>query len=387
VGAYSVSSGTQVALAEGLKSSTWTLQSADNESDALTNYLGAVSCSSVDACMAVGTYESLTMPMPHTDPPEVLAEIWNGTKWALRSVASPAGATDTYLTGVSCTSAAHCVAVGTYENSSHVQVTLAEVWNGTTWTVQATPNPNPSSGSVLSLVSCGSATSCVAVGHYTDSTGLLTFAEVWNGTKWKVESTALPAGATSTQLNSVSCSSATACTAVGSFDTSAGVGAALAESWDGTDWTVQTTASPAGAPATFFYGVSCTSASACTAVGTFDEGPIPAALIETWNGTGWAVDTAATPPGTDVGLTGVSCTAVDACTAVGGYTSSSGTVVPLAEAWNGTDWSIQSTPSPSGASASDIVAVSCSDGAACTGVGNYTDGSGVQTSLVETEGS
>jgi hypothetical protein len=44
-------------------------------------------------------------------------------------------------------------------------------------------------------------------------------------------------------------------------------------------------------------------------------------------------------------LYGVSCTSATACTAVGYYTNSGGTDVTLAEGWNGTSWAIQVTPS------------------------------------------
>ena len=42
----------------------------------------------------------------------------------------------------------------------------------------------------------------------------------------------------------------------------------LAEVWDGSTWTVQSTPNPTGATSGSLYGVSCTSATACTAVGT-----------------------------------------------------------------------------------------------------------------------
>jgi hypothetical protein len=42
----------------------------------------------------------------------------------------------------------------------------------------------------------------------------------------------------------------------------------------------------------------------------------------------------------------VSCTTSIACTAVGGYVSDIGQPVTLAEHWDGTAWSTQSTPIP-----------------------------------------
>ncbi|MEA2314573.1 MAG: hypothetical protein QOI03_1265, partial [Solirubrobacteraceae bacterium] len=45
------------------------------------------------------------------------------------------------LSGVSCTTASACTAVGYYVNSAGTRLTLAERWNGTSWATQTTPNP------------------------------------------------------------------------------------------------------------------------------------------------------------------------------------------------------------------------------------------------------
>ena len=59
------------------------------------------------------------------------------------------------------------------------------------------------------------------------------------------------------------------------------------------------------------------------------------------------------PPGTALQseLYGASCTSASACTAVGDYVTSTGASKTLAERWNGTAWTLQSTPNPSGGSA------------------------------------
>jgi hypothetical protein len=66
----------------------------------------------------------------------------------------------------------------------------------------------------------------------------------------------------SSVLIAVSCTSATACTAVGSGNTRV-----LVERWNGETWSVQPTPKPAGSSDSVLMGVSCTSATACTAVG------------------------------------------------------------------------------------------------------------------------
>ena len=64
------------------------------------------------------------------------------------------------------TAATACTAVGDYGNSSGNDVTLAERWNGSSWKIQPTPNPTGQAASVLSGVSCTAATACTAVGDY-----------------------------------------------------------------------------------------------------------------------------------------------------------------------------------------------------------------------------
>jgi hypothetical protein len=73
-------------------------------------------------------------------------------------------------------------------------------------------------------VSCAIATACSAVGQ---SGG--TLAEAWNGTTWTIQPTANPPAATSSRLNSVSCATSSACTAVGYYTNSAGNDLTLAE--------------------------------------------------------------------------------------------------------------------------------------------------------------
>ncbi len=118
--------------------------------------------------------------------------------WAIQATPSPAGATESYLQGVSCVSAASCTAVGYYRSSAGALLTLAEHRDGVGWAIQATPNPvGTNVGPVyLGAVSCASATSCTAVGHYASPAGNAGFplAEHWDGTAWAIQAT--PARAT-----------------------------------------------------------------------------------------------------------------------------------------------------------------------------------------------
>ncbi len=303
----------------------------------------------------------------------ILALIIGGTLWAVPTAAkaaswsiqptpNPVGSTNSVLYGVSCTSARTCIAVGGASSGA-----LAERWNGIRWSILPTPPESP----VLYGVSCISARACTAVG---EATGGLTRAERWNGISWQIQPTpsqpgyfGVPAG----QLAAVSCTSLSACMAVGS-----GYHSVFAEQWNGNAWTLQSLPAPPGTGISYnlqLTAVSCTSANACTAVG-FNGNP-DLTLAEQWNGSVWQQQTSQTPPipgGIFYGaFEGVSCTSVIVCSAVGNtlLASTSYQLVEgtLAESWNGADWAIQSTPTLAGASS--LNSVSCTSANACTAVG------------------
>lgn len=58
-----------------------------------------------------------------------LAEGWNGATWVLQATPNPVGALASSLNGAACPSSTVCEAVGDYDNSSGIQVTLVEAWS------------------------------------------------------------------------------------------------------------------------------------------------------------------------------------------------------------------------------------------------------------------
>jgi hypothetical protein len=195
---------------------------------------------------------------------EALAESWNGTSWSLLSPPLPAAATSSGLSGVSCDSARACTIVGYFGTSQRSAVALAEAWNGTAWSIESPLNP--SFQSLFDGVSCNSPLACSAVGGFVSYDGsygtALPLAELWDGTSWSVHNTPNPVQ-NDTILDSVSCTSATLCTAVGLYTTNNS--ATLAEVWNGKNWSIRST--PTGESSRLFSGVSCPSASVCFAVG------------------------------------------------------------------------------------------------------------------------
>jgi len=299
----------------------------------------------------------------------VFAEALTTAGWATLSPVIPTRASSSELSGVSCLSATSCTAVGSYNNGTDT-VTLIEHWTGgkkNTWVVQPTTPPTGSTYGELTAVSVNPGT---AVGFYYPTTGPeATLAERWNGKQWVIQKTPNPTRSLSTVLNAVSCtSSGAACTAVGFYYNTANTTLSVAEHWNGKAWVIQKSMNPKGAFYSELYGVSCSSGTACTAVGYFVTSSPLVALAERWNGKTWALES--TPTGvSDPWLTGVSCSSATACTAVGfGDDSPS---VTLAEQWNGNTnkWAVQTTPNQ-GSNGTVLSGVSCLSATECIAAGS-----------------
>jgi hypothetical protein len=258
-----------------------------------------------------------------------------------------------------------------------------------TWSVVRSPNRG-TIGSGLSAVSCASAQRCTAVGAYAGSTGLgRTLAESWNGSRWSV----VPSpnrGSGSNALFGASCAAAAACMAVGASGLANGAATGLSvgqqrtltESWDGTRWSVLPSPSP-GSTGSALFGVSCAAADACAAVGaTGNSGDVERPLVESWDGAQWTV-----VPSPSLGSAGtlfaVSCTANNACMAVGCFGKGNNCFRTLAESWDGARWTMVPSPSP-GTFANRLNGVSCAAADACTAVGvTGNKNSGVTATLIE----
>jgi subtilisin family serine protease/sugar lactone lactonase YvrE len=285
--------------------------------------------------------------------------------------------------GVSCMSSEACVSVGaSWSPGLNTRVTLAEIWNGKAWSAMSTPNPSGlSEGSkfnrfaVLRGVSCPSSSACVAVGYYRGTEDLTKpVAMSWNGSAWTTMSVSPPSGANEAWLEGVSCSSSSACAAVGSYKDSSGVEKALAMGWNGSKWSTQSTPSPSGAISTKLRGVSCSTSSACMAVGEFRNSTnAENSLGMSWNGSTWTVQSTPSPAGSQLAsLYGVSCSASNACTAVGYNKLTSLTMIEgMALRWNGSEWKAQSTSGLTPGKESLLQAVSCTAASTCLAVGYY----------------
>lgn len=324
---------------------------------------------------------------------------WNGSAWAQVSVPSPggtAGGDVSQLFGVRCFLASDCWAVGFYQPNGGAGVNQALHWNGRRWSVVPTPAPGGSvSGDTSELfeVVCVSSANCWAVGEYgVESPTELFLNQVlhWNGRRWALKTVPNPGGTATndiSELNSVRCTSATTCLAVGSYGTLNSPTTLLNQAlqWNGTTWSQVTTPNPGGTTGdgTFndLVGLACSASANCWAVGSYGTFTFPGTSLNQalhWNGSAWSQVTVPEPNGTGSGgsqqLTFANCKSATNCWAVGNYGSplSPGFVLNLALHWDGGKWSLVDTPEPGGAASGDtnnLNAVRCTSTTNCWAVG------------------
>jgi hypothetical protein len=247
------------AVAYGWNGSSWTVQTVPD--NAYTELLG-VSCTKDGTCQAVGFSGQPGLSQP------LALRLTRGT-WEAETTArpTPVDNDNVSFTSVSCSTSSNCVAGGFNDNGGETAASLAETWNGATWSV------TPVSGSGISSISCPS-TSCLYLTSQFESSPASAG-----------EINANPPAAISdvgpNALAVVFCSGIDACEAVGRTP----VGFTLAaDRWNGSHWVEQALIQPKkGGDLT---AVSCPVTGWCMAVGA--QAAAPDAIAETWTPSGWA---------------------------------------------------------------------------------------------------
>jgi hypothetical protein len=393
LGVSGASCDSQVTMPVAAPTSSATPMSARslNTGSTQDDVLQAVSCTSASNCWAVGYYFSATGNY------QTLIEHWDGTAWAIVTSPNTSPTDNDNLYKVTCASALECWAVGFYQNlTSGLYQTLIEQWNGTSWTIVASPNTTDVTGAmehdVLYGVACASASDCWAVGvSYSRTTGgpYQTLTEHWNGTSWLVVASAdTPPPVRDNQLYGVTCASPTECWAVGFSETSEPFVSiprqTLIEQWNGTSWSIVTSPDANTNSVNYLFSAACTSASDCWAVGwNYNAQGIAQALFERWNGSSWAIVTSPITAGHFDALYDVTCVAASECWAVGQYFIGDSAYHTLIEQWDGTSWALVSSPNTNPAQTNELLGVACASASDCWAVGFYVNDSGVAQTLTE----
>lgn len=371
-GAGTVPSGPSPAEAGGAFSgsgpgSTWDIPATPDPSGdwgaGADNIIDGVSCASATFCMASGYY------VPRPEKPQTyfsvpLFERWDGSTWS--TVYPPEGTATSQdeVKGISCPSVDFCMAVGTAAGRPGARLAasnLALRYDGT-WSVVPVPNPPFGEGleqSELSDVSCTSPSACVAVGSVVYSRYLSSKAviEQWNGVSWSLVDS--PSVGAENTLEGVSCTTngGSRCVAVGAENPTSNQGTpnvnghAVVEVDQAGEWSVAAKVDAIPANHSNLTAVSCLSATDCVAVGRYQIGHDSFLLDDNWNGRAWAA--VHTPPNFGPAV-GVSCTSATNCLDVGG----AGKVAR----WDGTSWDTVPTPADSAHSEGSVLmasAISC----------------------------
>jgi hypothetical protein len=352
-----------LAPAAQAQAAPWTVVPSANANTG-NNVLAAVTSVVASDVWAVGNLTTAT------GATQALTEHWDGTAWSL--VPSPS-VLESSLLGTAGVSATDVWAVGSFLTSGSVEQALFEHWNGRKW-VQA-KSPATPAGTVMRGVAAVSASDIWAVGSSLNATSVSqTLIEQFNGRKWSV----VPSPDASTQNNRLDAVTAVAANdvwAVGTAQTASGVFQTLTEHWDGAAWSI--VASPAGTQA------ELDTAAAVSSNDVWAAGHSGSAtLIEHWNGTSWAVVPSPSPGPLFNVLNGIAVVAANDIWAVGSSQNSSGISATLIEQWNGTSWSVVTSPSPGSAASLSGAAANPVSGQAWA-VGNFTAASGAQQTLTE----
>jgi hypothetical protein len=306
----------------------------------------SVSCVTTH-CLVVGSYSDAKL---HTEAFSIHSD--TGSFTLSRSVPSPADAASdpvAQLLDVSCASATHCVAVGSYHDRSGAYRPMAVSWSNGSWSAaRALPLPVNHSlsakvlaqqGSAADSISCGSTSDCLVGGTYEAGAGVSEgfVVHLHDGLGVSSEEVALPAIAASDPLVSIGAISCVgpSCALSGTFARGDGTTRAFVVSGLVGAFTARASVvtPPDNAPADTSASLSslgCASAGSCTAAGTYRTGDGPTALFEVAEHSGhWSKGVAldlptdsATEPSALV--SGISCTAVGSCTGIGRYLDDSG---------------------------------------------------------------
>jgi hypothetical protein len=241
------------------------------------------------------------------------------------------------------------------------------------WVRVAVPSPS-AARNVLFSVSCVSATTCTAVGYYFPTGGeRALIMSTTNGSTWTRRSVAPPSDVA--ELRDVACTSPVQCTAVGTYfvgfvNGEIKLATFIVRMIDGVNWTRVPSPNPGGLSSEL-NSVSCVTANRCRAVGAAGDRTL---VLRTSNGTSWFREPSPNL-GTGVNeLQSIDCVNNAACTAVGAYRPVPGENVRartlIVRTNNGPPWVVAPSPNPAPSQAESLLnEVSCSSPTSCVAVG------------------
>lgn len=277
----------------------------------------------------------------------------------------------TSLNGIDCVGEGVCFAVGSTSAQGYPQGGFMEEGIGTSWIpiltgalrTSVTGQGNDSGTSLqLNDISCASEAKCWAVGSDAGSAFVGEYESGVGFTASTIPQTVpFMAEGDASELNGVACTSSNYCIAVGNS-----LGGTISLQYNGIHWKEIAT------PTQFSYGssllsISCVT-SRCWSVGTSEVAGATIPLIEYFDGSTWSVRSSPVIGSSDAQLQGISCIAITQCYAVGTL-NKNGTFGPLAEEYEQSKWVVNQF-SPRLVHDFHLTAVSCVSFAQCYAVGS-----------------
>jgi hypothetical protein len=306
-------------FAEHYDGKKWTVVPTPTTGANFTSFYGAAA--SQGQAWAVGEY----LNSKYQD--RALIESWNGSQWSIADNPQPGSARD-MLFGASALSPSDVWVVGDQEGSDGKFETLAEHWDGSSWTSIPTPDPGPA-GNHLYAVDAVSPDDVWAagmqLGYGSPDQGLV---EHWDGTKWSVVASPAPASADLVMLTGIT-ATATQVWVAGEADGPESGGQPFIAGYQDGGWTIpQLPAVPDGANWTNLWGIKQAGGSVW-AVGTYVDPATDNSNTLVLQGTGgtWAVN-AAPDPGSGSNILG-GITSVDGQLWAAGVYDNGGNEIPL----------------------------------------------------------
>jgi hypothetical protein len=327
---------------------------------------------------ATAWFVGLMVLMVSLSTPTVRAATVCGT-WSPSPTPNPSSETNRF-TGAAAISATDVWAVGFYDANPDPVVELDQSliahWNGTTWSVVSSPNVGPS-GTVLTGVAAVASNDVWAVGYSSTYGTPQTLALHWNGSSWSVvPSPAVQGGSGFLAIAATSTSDiwAVGYRAGGLPDFTTTTGTMIAH-WNGSTWT-EVPSPNVGNRHNELDAVAAISTNDVWAVGTWRHmaGNFQT-LTEHWDGSSWTI-VSSPNPSIENQLSAVAGVAGSDVWATGGGWDGV-TSTPLFFHWTGSNWNQVSSP---GGAGGGLITLASNDAWAVAG--NITHWDGASWSLV-----
>ncbi|HET9342332.1 MAG TPA: hypothetical protein VFO25_05425 [Candidatus Eremiobacteraceae bacterium] len=263
-------------LTEHWDGNEWTIVPAPGVRAHKDDRLAATTAASSDDVWAVGNEEASGVEVP-------LIEHWNGASWTLVPMK---GLPSTFLSGVAAVESSDVWMVGASSSAPGLVQTFVGHWDGAVWS--QVPSPNVGSGSnELNGVAARSSSDVWAVGAYVDSSGVeQTLTEHWDGSVWSI----VPSPDESVygnRLDAVTMITRDDAWAVGTYNDGVRF-KALVEHWNGVAWTLVHGVSP-GTEFSILNSISAVGPQDVWTVGIRGRPGNTATLTEHWDGSRWSV--------------------------------------------------------------------------------------------------